>query len=254
MSSAPHGSRAPQINAADSLAPTRKEIELVSTISLEGLIRGFPVYFSTLRRILCHPFRFAAQINVQDRAEFQRAIDYAIHGIFVTFVIVIPIFLYHSTDVAKVAFFARLVVQLTAYGLILHLTLKFLGARTVPWRGTLGAYSYLGATGMPLYILLAYPLLLSLGPAAIFGSASDVVRMGPQLLATPWLYHFGVALNGVGLLGMAVVVPWFAKTHQIGRLRVLLAILASGLIGALVQLVVVAPFFNVVFVWVEKIL
>ena len=222
-----------------------EEVRQIRRLSLKRLLRQFPAFLATFKDIVRHPFAFPARLDANNGAAFPRALDYAACGVAATFVLLLPLFLLHATEIAKVAYFVRSGTQLAMYGILLHLGLKVVGARTTPWRGTLACYSFFGTTYMLLSTVVASPLLLQTGPQLLFSSAWDLPELRERL--SGGLLVYSLALNAFSIAALIVMLSWFSKTHRVSKPRVLGALSLTAVVAAPIQLFVLTPFFNTFF-------
>lgn len=227
----------------DRASPACDVKDLLNTISLENLIEGFPAWWHTFSDITRHPFRFASSLPLAAPNVLRPALRYALYSILVAFLVTAPVFLVHHTKMNKILFLSRLCTQFLIFGAALHYSLRLLGAkRTFP--GSLASYLYIGSTGMQLYLAIALPWLLRLGPDAIFGGWSESERLVAQMQSSAWPWSFGVVAELFGLASLYFVLRWFATTHQLRKRRVFLAMTLTGFAGGALQLFVVAPLFQ----------
>jgi hypothetical protein len=115
----------------------------VKSISLGGLIQGFPLYFKTAREIVLHPTAFVTALDVNKEEGLGKAIEFVSYSILIFFVLLIPTFIAHDEKVSKLTFFARLLTQFAIYGVLMHLALKVMGSRNVRLKWTASVYAYL---------------------------------------------------------------------------------------------------------------
>ena len=101
---------------------------------------------------------------------------------------------------------------------------------------------------MQLYLAIALPWLIRLGPDAVFGDWSQAQQLGAQMGGLGELGTFSLVLLLFFLSAIYPMLRWFAATHKIGKWRVFLAVTLAGLMGGIVQLLLLAPLFG----WMEK--
>jgi hypothetical protein len=166
-------------------------------ISLSALIEGFSNYVRTLRMILRHPFKFPESLETEGDDAFRSAFGFVVYSIALVFFLLIPVFSEHGAELSKVTFLIRYLVQFAMYAVLIHFSLRFVGRSNKDLRSTSVVYSYMGGVGLPLAIILQYPILLSLGPSALFGTAEEVLRLASSYEAHPALLVYA---NVVGLV------------------------------------------------------
>lgn len=232
--------------------------ERIKKISLERIIEGFPIYFRTARNITEDPSELPDDLNVAitNKDQFWKAIDFLTYGLAIAFALLIPAFIIHDEKVAKLTFLVRFLTAFSLYGFLLHYALIVFGSRGVKTEGTYTVYAYVVGFFAPLYILLSYPLFLTFGPAAVFGSEVDPNRIPPffrEHLAAVGVY-FGIVRIIFVVVSVAVFLAWFSKSHNIGKIRIFLALGLSGFISLMLLQIIINPFFNKVFVYADKFL
>jgi hypothetical protein len=72
----------------------------------------------------------------------------------------------------------------------MHLALKVIGSRNVRLKGTATVYAYLVGVGAPLMLACYYPLVLLIGPKAVFGTAADVGEIALVLSQSPGILAY----------------------------------------------------------------
>jgi hypothetical protein len=152
----------------------------------------------------------------------------------------------------KITFLVRFLCQLAMYGFLLHLFLKLFGQTRKDLKASLVTYGYIVIVGLPLSVILEYPLLLSFGPAAIFGTPEDLARLADFYEDNPSLRNYILTIVFfLAGLGTVLVCDWFHKIHSVGRLRVFVSLLLAGGLGGVIQLFVLNPVFLAVFEWID---
>ena len=232
--------------------------ERIKKISLERLIEGFPIYFRTARNITQDPSELPDDLNVTtpNKEQFWKAIDFLTYGLAVAFALLIPAFIIYGEKVSKLTFLIRFLTIFTIFGFLLHYALIVFGSRGIKTEGTFTVYAYVLGIFTPLYILLSYPLFLTFGPAAVFGGQVDPARIPPffqEHLAAVGIYSAIVRIIFV-VVSVAIFLAWFSKSHNISKVRVFLALGLAGFIDLLLLIIVINPFFNKVFIYVDKFL
>jgi len=234
---------------------TREDLSRIESISLTRLLKGLPIYFKTARTIGRHPLSYPLLLDFRDPMLFTHSLEFATYGIMISFFLLTPIFMFHSKDLSKVTFLVRMLCQLTMYGFLLHIALKILGERGASLKKTLTTYAFIGGIGAPVSILLYYPLFIEFGPVAIFGTGQDAFELGMSLPERPWLFYYLNIVNVlIAIWAYITFLSWFSKSHCIKKRRVFLAFIMCGIIGVSIQLFILHPLFNIVFVWVDKVL
>jgi hypothetical protein len=230
----------------------------IKKISLERLIEGFPLYFRTARNISEEPSEVPDNLNVAttDKEQFWKAIDFLTYGLAIAFALLIPAFILYQEKVSKLTFLIRFLTIFFLFGLLLHYALIVFGARGTKSDRTYTVYAYLVGLSAPLYILLSYPLFLTFGPAAVFGSEVDPKRIPPffrEHLAAVGIYS-GIVRVIFVIASVAILLAWFSKSHNINKIRVFLALGLSAFINLIILRIIITPFFNKIFVYVDKFL
>ena len=224
-------------------------------ISLSALVDGFSNYIHTVLLILRHPFRFPETLEVDGDEAFKKAQALIFYCITFAFFILVPIFAIHGVEVPKLTFLVRMLVQFAVYGLLLHLSLRLIGRSTKNIKASMVAYTYIVIIGAPLALVLEYPILLSFGPAALFGTQRDLLKLSAYYQEYPLLQIDAIlSFIVIIIITVAVMPNWFSKTHRVGRVRAFLCMLIAGAIGSVIQIVVLNPMFLAAFEWVDKFL
>jgi hypothetical protein len=219
--------RSPSVEAAKTV---------LKTISFENLIDGFPAWWRVFSAITRHPFHFATNLELEDPTALRPAFAYLLYSILVAFLLTAPVFLLHHTKANKILFPIRLSCQVAIFGVLIHYSLRLLGARRA-LSGSMTSYIYIGSTGMLLYLAIALPWLIGLGPDAIFGGLAEAsqLKIPAALLVIAGLF---------GWVGLYVFLRWFEITHHIRKRRIFVALILSGIVGGALQVLLIAPFFR----------
>jgi hypothetical protein len=224
-------------------------------ISLSNLIDGFANYSRTVLSIVQHPFKFPETLEVDGEEAYRNALNLVLYSITLIFFLLVPVFAKHSTEVTKITFLLRFLTQFAMYGALMHLSLKFLGGSKKNVKASLVLYSHIVIIGAPLAIVLEYPILLSFGPAALFGTPNDMFRLVEYYQYNPDMQIYAVIMTVIlSVLSFLIVLNWYHKIHLVGRFRVFLCVLLAGAIGAIVQIFVLNPVFLAAFEWINGLL
>lgn len=214
-------------------------------MSLENLIGGFPAWWRVFKSIVTHPFRFAADLDANAPRALHKAFRYFLYSMLIAFILLAPALLAHQVTSNKLLLVGRFAIQFMLYAAPLHFAFRLLGSKQ-PFNGTLVSYTYLASTGLQLYLLLALPWTIALGPNAVLGGWSD-----RNSFVTPNNTDSVVAIRATGsLLGYLALYPmlrWFQITHEIAKWKLVVALAFSVLVAAPVQLFLLAPAFR----WLE---
>ena len=226
---------------------------IADKISLSALIDGFSSYTKTARDILRHPFKFPEGLDIEGENAFRNALSFVFYAIALLFFLLIPVFSKHAVEVSKVTFLIRYLVQFAMYAVLLHVGLRIIGRSKRDLRGTAIVYSHIVGVGAPLSIVLLYPVFLSFGPGALFGPPEEHFRMVSFYEEHPGFLIYAYVVNLVlGVFGIFVIVSWFSRTHQVGKVRVVLSLLLCGGVGAAIQIFILNPVFLATFESVER--
>jgi hypothetical protein len=224
-------------------------------ISISNLVDGFAEYKSVAFSIVRHPFKFPETLEVDGDEAFSKALNLVLYAITLLFFLLIPIFAKNATEVPKLTFLVRFLVQMGMYGFLLHLTLRWIGAAKKGFKSSVVAYTYIVIVGAPLAVVVEYPVLLSFGPAAIFGTPKDVYALSVWYNThIPILIYMMSAFTIISILGFVIMINWFSKTHSIGKIRTFFCIMLAGLAGAPIQIWILNPVFLAVFERVDEFL
>lgn len=222
--------------------------EVAGKISLGNLIRGIAEYFGTLKVMVKNFRSFPTTITGDLNTEFGKAFKFATFSIILSFFIVLPMYMAYHESITKILFFVRLLTNYAFWCVLLHITLGWLGAKEIALKQTATIYSYIVGIGMPLYLLLAFPGLIAIGPTAMFGGNQEALAIADMLVRSPGLYIYLYLVQLFqGLFAWIVVLSWISKSHKIGKWRVFFAIIIASLIGSPLQLLVLNPMFNALF-------
>lgn len=226
---------------------------IADKISLSALIEGFSSYAKTARDILRHPFKFPEGMDIEGENAFRNALSFVFYAIALLFFLLIPVFSKHAVEVSKVTFLIRYLVQFAMYAVLLHVGLRTIGRSKRDLRGTTVVYSHIVGVGAPLSVVLLYPVFLSFGPGALFGPPEDIIRLASFYEQHPGLLIYANVVNLVfGVFAIFVTVTWFSRTHQVGKIRVVLSLLLCGGVGTPIQIFILNPVFLVTFESVER--
>lgn len=226
---------------------------ITEKISLSALIDGFSSYAATSRDILRHPVRFPQTLEIEGENAFNKALAFIVYAIALLFFLLVPVFSKYAADISKVTFLIRYVVQFGMFAVLLHVSLRVIGRSKRNLRYTTVVYSYIAGVSAPLSVILQYPILLSFGPGALFGTNEDLSRLGSFYGEHAGLQVYaGVVGLVIGVVSILILVSWFSRTHQVSRFRVVLSVMIGGGIGAAIQIFVLNPVFLVAFEWVER--
>jgi hypothetical protein len=218
---------------------------VLQTISLENLISGFPAWRRVVSAITRHPFRFASNIELEGATVLRPALAYALYSFLVAFLLTAPVFVAHHTKPNKILFPIRMCCNATILGILFHYSLRLLGAKRT-LSGTMASYLYSGSTVMMLYLAISLPWLIGVGPDAIFGGWDQAQKLAAQTLGSVSMRWYLFASE---LFLMAMFYPflrWFEITHHVRKKRIFVALMLSGLVGAGLELFLLAPFFGLV--------
>jgi hypothetical protein len=234
----------------------RKRIdEYTGAISLGNLINGFEDYVRVLGAIFRNITSYPKTLTSNETVEFRRGIRFIVFAIVLSFFITIPVYIYHKESVTKLVFFVRMIVNYVIWGLMLHYSLRIFGARNVTMKHTLTIYSYIMGIGLPSYLLLSLPILISFGPNIMFGSFDDAYSTGVQygiehaddknFLFLFWYQNISLVFLGYFLL--FIMLFWISRSHGISKKRVFLSIVSIGILGSIIQGFILNPFFNTLY-------
>jgi hypothetical protein len=207
------------------------EQDRIKPLSLDELIAALPKYFKTLLAISRRPVRFVRGLNMQRRDALRQAMFFFGVAVAFTFLLMTPAYAAAKNSVTKLEWAIRLFLTFGLYGVLLHLLLHLLGARTSKLRHTFTVYAYLQGVFTPTKILLLYPVLWLLGPGALFGTSEDLPQDIGVLMQHPFLLCYLVfTLFGILTVELILSVAWFSQTHQVSRTRCFLSILVVWLV------------------------
>jgi hypothetical protein len=168
-----------------------------------GLLDSLALYFRQTTQIVGHPLRFARALSVEERQQPKRALSFFIAGLVVTYLICIPAFIRHGSDVSQSLFIISMCLRLALLISIIHLTLKMLGSKE-PLISTFIGYFYMAGLFIPLVILASLPVVIEVGPAVVFGNidyqAASLpwwVNMSKTMLAVVTFLFFFIGITAI---------------------------------------------------------
>ncbi len=222
--------------------------DLAGQISLGNLIRGFSNYFKVFILIILNIRSFPEKLSANDDEEFKKSNQFITYAIILSFFILIPVYAAHQESITKLIFFVRLLTNYAIWGLLLHFLLSLVGRQKVTFKRTMCVYSYIMGLGLPSYLLLALPILIKTGPIGVFGSFEEsqeiafVFQENPGLLA-----YYSITLILFAILSWIIMLSWLSKSHHISKVRVFFSLVLASIIGSIIQLLIVNPFFNSIY-------
>lgn len=228
-------------------------IPIADKISLGALIEGFATYARTARQALRHPIQFVDTLELAGEGPFRQAMSFLLYSIALLFFLLVPVFAGHSTEVSKVTFAIRYSVLFLLWAVLLHAALRILGGERRTFKETAVVYAYAAGITTPLFVLFHYPVYLDFGPTALFGQMEDFIRLSEYYDRHPGLHAYTIAVAWVlGAFVIWLTTSWFSRTHKIGRFRVFVAMMLAGVVGGVVQMLVLNPVFGLVFGHLER--
>jgi hypothetical protein len=217
---------------------------------IHELVESIPGYFRTVKRITAKRGHFARDLEGRRPSE---ALLFLSVGLALTFALMTPAFLTRDYTVSKLFFVTRLFILFAAQTAVLHLLLKVFGAKKARLRQTFIVYAYLEGVFIPLGILLVYPILLILGPRALFGEAAEIPKATTLIVnnANNAILFFSsyIALWTALIYEIVIGSAWFAGSHQVRRHYCALSLSLLLVIQTGVVPFIVNPFLNK---WLEK--
>jgi hypothetical protein len=216
-------------------------------LDINELVESIPGYFRTVKCIATKRVRFARELEVRRLSE---ALLFLSVGFALTFALMTPAFPTRDYVVPKFVFVTRLFIMFAAQTAVLHLLLKVFGAKRVRLRRTFIVYAYLEGVFIPLCILLVYPVVLILGPRALFGEAAEISKDTTLLVNNAILFLFSyIALLAALIYEIIIESAWFGESHQVKRQYCALSLSVLLVIQSAVVPFVVNPLLNK---WLEK--
>jgi hypothetical protein len=222
--------------------------EYAGNISLANLINGFKEYIRTIGVILRNVTSYPNTLSEDDNVEFPKAIKFITYAVCISFFIMIPIFAAHQESLTKLLFFIRLLTNYLVWGLLLHFSLVLFGSRGVILKRTFTIYAYIMGIGLPLYLIIALPLLIMIGPMSVFGGAEESIAFSAEIRRNIGLFFYiQIVFLVIGILGWVVMLSWLSKSHRMGKLKVFFALIFGSIIGGFFQLFILNPAFNSIY-------
>jgi hypothetical protein len=206
----------------------------IKPLSLDELITALPKYFKTLLAIARSPIRFVRGLNVQRRDALRQAVFFFGVAVALTFLLMAPAYVAAKgteNSVNKLEFAVTLFLRFALYGLLLHLLLHLLGARTSTLRHTFTVYAYLQGVFTPIKILFLYPVLWLLGPNVLFGTWKNIPQDSIVLMQHPFLLcYLAFTLFGILTLELILGAVWFSQTYEVSPTKSCLSLLVAWLV------------------------
>lgn len=221
--------------------------QATEAISLENLINGFSGYIQKGAKLLRHPFTYAYTLDVAGKKAFKDALLLVVYAITIIFFLLTPVFATHKDQIqiSKVSFLIRHLFQFTLYGLLIHLGLRFIGRSKRPLSSTLVLYFHICSFITPLYVLALYPMYLSLGPIAMFGTIDDLPKTISYYAMHPGISMYVNVVNTViSIFSFLILIKAYSTTHHISKLCTFISFVVAGIVGGLIQLFILTPLFN----------
>ena len=136
-------------------------------------MHGFGFYLDRLQFIAKSRLNFPISIDHGLEGDFKSAFYFACYGVIISFILLLPSYLLHDVDVQKWSFFLRFICNMLLFGVLAHYIFRIFGKKSKTLVNGLVLYFHLGGVGMPLYMLLALPLTVTIGPMAVLGGIQD---------------------------------------------------------------------------------
>lgn len=210
----------------------RRVDEILSAVSLAGLIAGFRNYIDTYRNVIRHRGRYAAICLCPDpSAKLGSSIAIYLYGVILSFMVFFPLAQLHGISITRVHFVLQYLYWQVQVVLLVHLCAKALhGIGT--FRDTIAVCCIFYGVHLPIAALLLSPIALymPIGPD-FFATVSTPPSPSEQTLL--WLgIWFCLAMITGFVVWVALGLRWVSTVHAI-KLRWLLLVLIG--IGVPVQ-------------------
>lgn len=223
-----------------------------------GLFQSVIIYAKQTAFIARRPFAFARKTNFTDQQELKRSLNYLCAGIVVCYLIHIPTFVKHDTDMSQGLFLIFQFLRMFLLFLCVHIFLRLLGSKQ-PVRTTIVTQSYVNGFFVPIGQLFSLPLVLAAGPTLLFGgfetSTNPEIQRNIQIAYSEPIVQFSqAAFFALNLWGLCVVTSWYSQSHKMRKLRVIVASILGVSFGFALHQFVFLPLWGRVHQLLAKIL
>lgn len=214
-------------------------------ISVDRLINGLPIYLKTLKSIFIHPFDFPKELNLNDKKQFIKSIDFITYSIALIFLLLLPIGIIHDQKIGKVFFLIRMLMQFVIVGIIFHYVLWLLGEKKYTIKYTLGIYAYLTGTFLPLSIIISYPIFIRFGPDILFEFKNNETIYLEELKNNFFLLVLMCILYiWLAIFSNRVFLSWISLTHNISKFKVFCSISIAAIVYGSLGIYLLIPLMN----------
>ena len=221
-----------------------------------GLFQSVITYARQTAFIARRPFAFARQTNFTDQQELKQSINYLFASILVCYLIHIPTFIKYETDMSQALFVIFQFLRMFLAFLCIHPFLHLFGSKQ-PVRVTIVTQSYLNGFFVPIGQLLSLPLILAAGPALLLGGFDtnpEIMRKMQIAYTDPLVQISQVAFFALNLWGLFIAVLWYERSHNMGKLRVIVASILGVSLGLAVYQFAFLPLWGLIDDLLAKIL
>jgi hypothetical protein len=192
-----------------------------------GVLNAGETYIRQTGRIVRHPIRFASPERFALPSEFSNSFRYLVSAVVLMYLINIPVFIKHDESMSQAFFILSFLSRYIVYFTISHFVLRVLGSDK-PLVATFALQSYLIGFFAPASELLLLPFTLAVGPISLTAGFSQLPKMSlqaEQALSDDFVVITYLGFSLLNLCGLFVCVVWFARVHELTKLRTITGLL-----------------------------
>ncbi|MCI0352809.1 MAG: hypothetical protein L0Z53_25590 [Acidobacteriales bacterium] len=224
---------------------TNRLDELLSTVSLSGLLAGVRDYLRTWGQVMRDRHRFAAiHLTPQAETKFRSAVTAYLVGVFLSFVIFLVVLRLNHLQVTKLDFLFQCLYLQILYTLLIHLA-AWLARGSGTLRDTATVSLYFFSVYVPFAMLLMAPLVLDLQLINLVDPEYGTIPAQTYerfSYSSPWLIYLMILSVTAAFLCCALWLPWLCSAHSIKLRWLVLAIIGVYWPAMLLHQYFVAPY------------
>jgi hypothetical protein len=217
--------------------------EILSSISLDAVVRGFTDYVHTSKIIFSEHRHFARRYMV-DRSgfSFRFALKIYLYGVAVSFILYVPIIMKHGLGIGKLEFLLHFLYSQVISVFLLHIAARVLGGRGSIYQTASGYCIWIGFIS-PIALMLNYPFFF-------YGGFDDFVDIGSQLFRARdipiWAaYWSSIVFISMTIVSAIVMLRWIADIHRVSIWRIVASLVVVDLPLGTFHNAVIAPFASI---------
>jgi hypothetical protein len=193
--------------------------QILSSISLDAIVRGFTDYVDTFKMILRERWGFAQKYIVDDtRFDLRHSIQIYLYGVALTFIFYVPIIMTHGLRIEKSEFLLQFLYVQAINIFLVHISVRLFGGQGSICQSASIYCIWIGFAS-PIFLIFNYPVLYH-APVDDFLNAREpiVILKHVPMWAMYWSTLVIVLLFAVSAV---VYTRWLADIHRIGTWRLI---------------------------------